>query len=193
MALCSVVHTCSDGYFSISCSEEGASSALPLATSLLLLTAAQQWQFDSDPRGVIAVSLLHLSEFILLRSGLHKIQGRPAIFPTKDLGFQFWHCTAEGQSDLTSQSTSPLCTSLKLRQLQQLFRACWVLCGGVRRDSCQHNRDSGAILSSSLLLHWAFLLTFKTKHEHYLKFVLQSSSTDGDLYGVLLIKVINRS
>lgn len=132
---CTAVHTCSDGYFSISCSEEDASSALPLAASLLLLTATQQWQFDSDPRGVIAVSLLHLSELILLCGGLHKIQGRLAIFPTKDLDFQLWHCTAEGQSDVTSQSTPPLCTPLKLRQLQHLFRACWVLCGGVRRLS----------------------------------------------------------
>lgn len=68
-----------------------------------------------------------------------------------------------------------------------------MLFGRTRTIRHRHNEESGIM---ALLLNGIFLLLFKTKHEDFppcLRFVLQRLSTDWDLYGVLLIQVINRS
>lgn len=67
-----------------SCSDVGAKSVVPFAEPVLLSSTAWQWQFHADTYGVVAVYILHPYELILLYSGLWRIQGRLAIFTTKD-------------------------------------------------------------------------------------------------------------
>ena len=78
-------------------------------------------------------------------------------------GFQLWHCTAQGQPDLTSRFMSQVSQPFKVGPLQCLFRTCLVLLGRTGRVRYQH-RESSAILSLALLLIGISLLPFKTKN-----------------------------
>lgn len=127
----SVVHICNNRYFYISCSEVGANSVMPLTAPVLLFTTVWQWQFSSDPCGVIAVYGLHLYEFILLCNDLQGIQERLTIFPTKDTTVRVpalaLHCTRAIGPQLPTQNTSMLPFQAKTSPvfIQDMFSAFW--------------------------------------------------------------------